>query len=120
MSSEPHPLVAYIQESPKKHRKSPDDRRTKRIAIPVSPNEFDQIKHLALVHGCTYTAVMRAAVHSIPPPIADRKMLKDIHLKSLELKNLLSSATVGIPLPEDVRTRLQHLLESLTSLGTAP
>ncbi len=114
MSSEPHPLVAYISELPKKHRKLPADRRTKRIAIPVSPNEFAKIMHLA--HGCTYTAVMRAAVDSIPPPIADRKLLKDIRLMSLELKNLLSTMA-ETPLSEEVRARLQHLLESMTTLG---
>jgi hypothetical protein len=118
MSSESHPLVAYIPELPKKHRKLPEDRRTKRIAVPVSPSEFAQITHLALVHGCTFTAVMRTAVHSIPPPLSDRKVLKDIRLMSLELKDLLVTVPVGIPLPEDVRARLHYLLDSLTALET--
>lgn len=118
MSSDPHPLLEYVPECPKKHRKLPEDRRTRRIAVPVSPHEYEQITHLALVHGCTFTAVMRAAVNSIPPALADRTVLKEIRLMSQELRDQLTAATVGMPFPEDVRARLLNLLESLTALGT--
>ncbi len=120
MSATPHPLLQYIPEPTKKPRKPPEDRRTKRVALPVSSREYDQIRRLAQVHGCTFTAVLRQAVHSIPPPICDRPVLRELHRLSLDLKEMLRRIQKGLPVAPSVEPLLWQLLEAVNSLKGGP
>ena len=75
VSSDPHPLLASVPMRPRQHRKPEAKRRSRRISVPVSPEEYEAISNMAEGHGCAITDVMRSPIKALPPPLAERPII---------------------------------------------
>lgn len=108
-----HPLLKCIPERPPQRRKPEEARRTRRIAVPVSGDEYRQITLVAVARRCSLAAVLRSSVAAIPPPVADRPAMVEVRRLGNNVNQLLRQIHSGLPVEGDVRPLVLELADLL-------
>ncbi len=112
MSSDPHPLLEHIPARTRSHRKPDAKRRSRRISVPVSPEEYEAICNMAEAHGCAITEVLRSPIVAIPPPLQERPIILAVRRHLAVVHSFLAVIRKERSLDEGVRTKAASVADA--------
>lgn len=112
MPIDPHPLLASIPVRPRRHRKPETKRRSRRISVPVSPEEYEAICTMAVAHGCAITEVLRSPILALPPPLQERPIILAVRRHLAVVHSFLETIRKERSLDAGVRTKAVSVAEA--------
>lgn len=112
MPSDPHPLLESMPVRTRHHRKPEAKRRSRRISVPVSPEEYEAICNMAEAHGCAITDVLRSPILALPPPLQERPIILAVRRHLAVMHSFLETIRKERSLDAGVRTKAVSIADA--------